>query len=72
MAGVTAVLIIRSLTINSGPFLLELLHQLSALGLVDSATVASLCPNLPNEFHPKMQSEAQEHGSELEARRFAF
>ncbi|EKM61173.1 uncharacterized protein PHACADRAFT_134473 [Phanerochaete carnosa HHB-10118-sp] len=49
------------------PFMTELLHQLLAVGLLEQAVVSSFNPNLQNDFHSRMQTEAQEHGSDLES-----
>lgn len=54
-----------------GPhFIAEFLHQLLALGLLDQTSAASINPTLQNDFHPRIQTEAQEHGSDMEVRRF--
>ena len=47
----------------------ELLHQLLTLKLLDQTVVTSINPNLQNDFHPRLQTEAQEHSSDLEVRR---
>ena len=46
--------------------MIELIHQLSATGLVEQTIAANMYPTMQNEFHPRMQVEAQEHGSDLE------
>ncbi|KAJ3550441.1 hypothetical protein NM688_g5076 [Phlebia brevispora] len=50
------------------PFLGEFLHQLSTAGVIEPGFVSTLRTNLSmSELHPRMQSEAQEHASELDA-----
>ncbi|GJE87594.1 mediator complex subunit Med5-domain-containing protein [Phanerochaete sordida] len=49
------------------PFMSELLHQLLTVKLLDQTVVTTINPNLQNDFHPRMQTEAQEHSSDLEA-----
>lgn len=44
----------------------ELIYQLSSIGLVEQTLTANMYPTLQNEFHPRMQVEAQEHGTDLE------
>lgn len=51
---------------DRGPFMIELVHQLLATGLVEQTVAASMYPTMNNEFHPRIQMEAQEHGSDLE------
>ena len=46
----------------------EWLHQLAAVGLLDQSVVTSISPTIHNDYHPRIQSEAQEHGSDLEVR----
>lgn len=50
----------------------ELLHQLLAASLLDQTVVSSISPNLQNDFHSRMHTEAQEHVSDLEVRSIGF
>ncbi|KAI9060164.1 hypothetical protein FKP32DRAFT_1633045 [Trametes sanguinea] len=46
-------------------FTSEFLYQMLHVGLVEQAVVATINPNLSNDFHPRMVSEAQEAGVDL-------
>ncbi|GBE78206.1 hypothetical protein SCP_0110890 [Sparassis crispa] len=50
---------------HSRLFVLEFFYQLLAVGLIDSSFATTVSPTLPNEFHPKLQSEAQDAGLDL-------
>ncbi|KAI0788572.1 mediator complex subunit Med5-domain-containing protein [Abortiporus biennis] len=47
-------------------FTSELLHQLLSIGLVEQSFVSAVNPNLANEFHPRIQYEAQESNTDIE------
>ncbi|KAI0778549.1 mediator complex subunit Med5-domain-containing protein [Trametes elegans] len=46
-------------------FTSEFLYQLMDVGLVEQAIVTTINPTLPNDFHPRVASEAQEAGLDL-------
>ncbi|KAI0375369.1 hypothetical protein BV20DRAFT_265653 [Pilatotrama ljubarskyi] len=46
-------------------FTSEFLYQLLHVGLVEQAIVTTINPNLPNDFHPRVASEANEAGLDL-------
>ncbi|KAH9847349.1 mediator complex subunit Med5-domain-containing protein [Lenzites betulinus] len=46
-------------------FTSEFLYQLLHVGLVEQAVVTIINPNLPNDFHPRVASEAQDAGFDL-------
>ncbi|KAI0830678.1 mediator complex subunit Med5-domain-containing protein [Trametes gibbosa] len=48
-------------------FTSEFLYQLLHVGLVEQAVVAIINPNLPNDFHSRVVSEAQDAGLDLPA-----
>ena len=50
----------------SAPFAGELLHQLSAVGLIDITFLGAVAPNHPNEFQSRVLSDARESGMDLE------
>ena len=43
----------------------EFLYQLFSVGVIEQAVVATINPNLSNDFHPRMVTEAQEAGVDL-------
>ncbi|TBU48171.1 mediator complex subunit Med5-domain-containing protein [Dichomitus squalens] len=46
-------------------FISEFLYQLLSVGVVEQAVVATINPNLSNDFHPRVATEAQEMGVDL-------
>ncbi|KAI0721268.1 hypothetical protein C8T65DRAFT_228522 [Cerioporus squamosus] len=46
-------------------FLSEFLYQLLSVGVVEQAVVATINPNLSNDFHPRIATDAQEAGVDL-------
>ncbi|KAI8980648.1 mediator complex subunit Med5-domain-containing protein [Trametes punicea] len=52
-------------SIVSHSFTSEFLYQMLHVGLIEQAVVATINPNLSNDFHPRMVSEAQEAGLDL-------
>ena len=43
----------------------EFLYQLLSVGAIEQAVVATINPNLSNDFHPRIATEAQEAGVDL-------
>ena len=43
----------------------EFLYQLLSVGVIEQAVVATIQPNLSNDFHPRVATEAQEAGVDL-------
>ena len=60
--------LLKTEALRQRAFVSELLHGLMTVGLVDQVFVTQANPLQQNEFHSKVQTEAQEHGSELEVR----
>ncbi|KAI0800903.1 hypothetical protein C8Q74DRAFT_1345580 [Fomes fomentarius] len=46
-------------------FISEFLYQLLSVGIVEQTVVATINPNLSNDFHPRVATEAQEAGVDL-------
>ncbi len=46
-------------------FISEFLYQLLSVGIVEHTAVATINPNLSNDFHPRVATEAQEAGVDL-------
>ncbi|KAI1793915.1 mediator complex subunit Med5-domain-containing protein [Ganoderma leucocontextum] len=47
-------------------FMSEFLYQLLSVGVVEQAIVATINPNLSNDFHPRVATEAQEAGVDIQ------
>ncbi len=43
----------------------EFLYQLLSVGVIEQAVVATINPNLSNDFHPRVATEAQEAGVDI-------
>lgn len=43
----------------------EFLYQLLSVGVVEQAAVATINPNLSNDFHPRVATDAQEAGVDI-------